>query len=249
MDDFYDALTPFYHLIFPDWDASIRRQGKQLSALIESEWPGSLKALDVSCGIGTQAIALALNGYAVTGSDLSKNAIRRAVKEAAKRNVDIEFSVCDMREAHAHHGTGFDVVVSADNSIPHLLSDNELLAAFKQIYGCLSISGGCLITVRDYEAEEQGANIVKPYGVRIEKGRRYLIFQVWDFKGNIYDLTFFFIEEDLSTQVAVTHAMRSRYYAVSTSRLCELMEEAGFQEVRRIDGVFYQPVLVGTRTG
>ena len=73
--------------------------------------------LDVSCGIGTQAIALALNGYAVTGSDLSKNAIKRAAEEAAKRNVDTEFSVCDMREAHAHHGTGFDVVVSADNSI------------------------------------------------------------------------------------------------------------------------------------
>ena len=128
-----------------------------------------------------------------------------------------------------------------------MLSDDELLAAFRQLYGCLSIGSGCLITVRDYEAEEQGTNIVKPYGARIEKDRRYLIFQVWDFKENIYDLTFFFIEEDLANQEVVTHTMRSRYYAVSTSRLCELMKEAGFQKVRRIDDVFYQPVLVGTR--
>ena len=247
MDDFYNELAPFYHLIFQDFDASIRHQGKLLSALIESEWPGSKDVLDVSRGIGTQVIALALNGYTATGSDLSENAIKRAAEEAAKRNVDIEFSVCDMREAYAHHGTGFDVVVSADNSIPHLLSDDELSAALNQIYRCLSIGGGCIITVRDYEVEERSTNIVKPYGVRIENGRRYLIFQLWDFKENIYDLTFFFIEEDLSTQEVVTHATRSRYYAVSTSRLCELMEEAGFQNVRRIDGVFYQPVLVGTR--
>ena len=30
---------------------------------------------------------------------------------------------------------------------------------------------------------------------------------------------------------------------VSTDRLCELMVEAGFEQVRRIDEAFYQPVL------
>lgn len=34
---------------------------------------------------------------------------------------------------------------------------------------------------------------------------------------------------------------------IGTDRLCELMREAGFVDVRRIDGAFYQPVLVGTR--
>jgi len=41
--------------------------------------------------------------------------------------------------------------------------------------------------------------------------------------------------------------MRSRYYAIATTRLCELMQEAGLQDVRRIDDTFFQPVLVGTR--
>jgi hypothetical protein len=60
-------------------------------------------------------------------------------------------------------------------------------------------------------------------------------------------LTFFFVVENLSTREVKTHAMRSRYYAISTGKLCELMQEAGFHDVRRLDGVFYQPVLVGTR--
>lgn len=42
--------------------------------------------------------------------------------------------------------------------------------------------------------------------------------------------------------------MRSRYYAVSTGKLLALMQRAGFENVRRLDEVFYQPVLVGTRS-
>jgi SAM-dependent methyltransferase len=247
MTNFYDQLTPFYHLIHQDWDASVRRQGQQLSALIETEWPGSRRVLDVSCGIGTQAIGLALCGYSVTASDLSAKEIARARQEATKWGMDICFSVCDMRQAHAHHGSGFDIVVSCDNSLPHLLTDQDLLAALKQMLACLSAGGGCIITVRDYEREERGRNLVKPYGVRVEDDKRYLLFQVWDFEGEIYDLTFFFIEEDLTTQEVKTQAMRSRYYAIATGKLCDLMREAGFQNVKRIDGAFYQPVLVGTR--
>jgi SAM-dependent methyltransferase len=247
MTSFYDELTPLYHLIYQDWDASVRRQGEQLSAIIETEWRAHLTLLDVSCGIGTQAIALAIRGYSVTASDISEREIARARQEAAARGVDIAFSVCDMRQAHTHHGTGFDVVVSCDNSLPHLLTDEDLLVALKQMLACLSVGGGCIITVRDYESEERGRNLIKPYGVRTENGKRYLLFQVWDFEGEHYDLTFFIVEENLLTQDVKTHAIRSRYYAISTTRLCELMRKAGFHNVRRIDGAFYQPVLVGTR--
>jgi len=247
MPDFYDQLTPFYHLVYRDWDASVRRQGEQLAAVIEAEWPSSRKILDVSCGIGTQAIGLAMHGYSVNASDLSEKAIERARQEARNRNAEVSFSVCDMRDAHAHHGTGFDVVVSGDNSVPHLLTDEEILLALTQMTSCLAAGGGCLITVRDYEREERGTNLVKPYGVRVENGHRYLLFQVWDFEGERYDLTFFFVDENLATGEVETHAMRSKYYAISTHRLCGLMQQAGLRNVRRLDGVFYQPVLVGTR--
>ena len=245
--DFYDRLVPFYHLIYPDWNASIEHQGDQLGALIEAHWPGRQKVLDVSCGIGTQAIALALRGYRVTGSDLSAPAVERARREAAARGLAIDWSVGDMRSAHAHHGTGFDLVVSCDNSLPHLLTDADLLLALRQMRACLKVGGGCVITVRDYAREERGRNLVKPGGVRVENGTRTVLFQVWDFDADQYDLSFFFVAEDLASGAVSTQLLRSRYRAVSTGRLCELMVEAGFDAVRRIDGAFYQPVLVGTR--
>jgi hypothetical protein len=44
-----------------------------------------------------------------------------------------------------------------------------------------------------------------------------------------------------------TRVMRSKYYAIGTDRLMELMRRAGFASVERLDGRFYQPVLVGSR--
>ncbi|CUI03300.1 Methyltransferase [Janthinobacterium sp. CG23_2] len=247
MSDFYDRLTPFYHLIHQDWHASVALQGEQLTRLIDAEWPGKRRLLDVSCGIGTQAIGLARRGFSVAASDLSEKEIERARREAELAGAKVDFSVCDMRRAHEHHGSGFDIVLSCDNSLPHLLTDADLLTALRQMFACVSPGGGFLMSMRDYEREERGVNLVKPYGARTEDGKRYVLFQVWDFEGEHYDLTFYFIEENLATQAVHTHALRSRYYAISTDQMCALMREAGFVQVRRIDGAFYQPILVGTR--
>ena len=247
MANVYDELAPFYHLIFQDWDASMARQGEQLRSIIRSRWPQHQTVLDVSCGIGTQAIALAMKGFQVTASDLSAKAVERAEREAKQRGQDISFSVCDMRDSYAHHAGGFDVVISCDNSLPHLLSDGDILAALKAMHACLRPRGGCLLTVRDYDREPRGRNILKPYGINEENGKRYLGFQVWDFAGDLYDFTLFVIEEDLSSKAIETHAMRSRYYAISTDQLLALMREAGFQQLAKLDEVFYQPVLVGTK--
>jgi SAM-dependent methyltransferase len=185
-----------------------------LSALLEAEWPGHGKrVLDVACGIGTQAIALAMRGYSVTTSDLSVKAVERARQEAEKSGVAIDLSVCDMRRAHAHHGSGFGAVICCDNSLPHLLSDQDMLIAPGQMRDCLAVGGGCIVTVRDYEREARGRNLVKSQGARVENDRRSLVFQVWDFEGDHYDLTLCVVEENLSTREVTTHSMRSRYYA------------------------------------
>src|SRR5262245_2104355 len=104
MSSFYDELASLYHLIYPNWDESILRQAGQLTEIIRDRWGASARSiLDVSCGIGTQAIGLAKLGFVVTASDLSTGAISRAKHEAQHRNASVDFSVCDMREAYDHH--------------------------------------------------------------------------------------------------------------------------------------------------
>lgn len=58
---FHDELAAHYDLMYADWDASITRQGKALDALPASALgPGPHTVLDNACGIGTQALGLAL---------------------------------------------------------------------------------------------------------------------------------------------------------------------------------------------
>jgi hypothetical protein len=152
-----------------------------------------------------------------------------------------------MRAAYRHHGGGFDLVLSCDNSITHLLSDDDIVQALRQMHACVRPGGGCLLSIRDYDKEERGTGIVKPYGIRNENGKRYVVFQVWDFDGPLYDLSMYFVEDDGQADVSRTQIMRTRYYAISPSRLLELMSEAGFVDTQRLDERFYQPVLVGTR--
>ncbi|HET7460624.1 MAG TPA: class I SAM-dependent methyltransferase [Longimicrobium sp.] len=247
MSDFYDRLAPFYHLIFPDWDASIARQARALDAVIRARLgDGPRHVLDVSCGIGTQALGMAALGHHVTASDLSPGAVARAREEAARRGLTIPFSVADMRAAHEHHGGGWDVVLCADNSLPHLLSDDEILAALRQFHACTRPGGLCLVSVRDYAAMPR-SDEVQPYAVREEDGVRYVILQHRAWRRDRYEMTFYIIE-DRGADTVLTHALRSRYYAVTIGRLLELMRAAGFATAERLDGAFYQPLLVATRT-
>lgn len=170
---FYGDLASLYHLIYPDWEQSVQRQAQDLDSLIRKTWGNGMHSmLDVSCGIGTQSIGLARLGYEVTASDLSPEEIVRAIGEAARRGLKINFSVADMRDSFTHHARRFDIVLSCDNSLPHLLTDDDILLAFRQFLQCLRPGGGCFVSVRDYEKEDLSKQQVKPYGIREENGVR-----------------------------------------------------------------------------
>jgi SAM-dependent methyltransferase len=246
--DFYEQLSPFYHLIYPDWAASMQRQASQLDSVIRELWGDRIKTiLDAACGVGTQAIGLAQLGYRVAASDISPVPLERAKREAASRGVAVNFSLADLRALSSGHSTTFDLVIACDNSIPHLLSDDEIRAAFREMYSCAADGGGCLVSVRDYDPSEAGTKVV-PYGLRTDGDRRFVIFQVWEYQGPIYNLAMYFVE-DAGGPECTTHVMRSRYYAVPVERLVELMTQGGFQDVRRIDGRFFQPLIVGFKNG
>lgn len=246
--DFYDALAPFYHLIFPDWEASIARQAAALDEVIRAETAEAAErtVLDVACGIGTQALGLAALGYRVTASDLSDGAVARLRDEAARRGVEIEAKVADMRVAWDAHGRTFGVVLCADNALPHLLTDAEIVDALRGFHRCTAPGGICLVSIRDYEAVDLRTARMHPYGVREEGGARWVLFQVWDPRPPLYETSMYVVEDRGGAGVR-TRVMRATYYALPVPRLVELMRQAGFVDVRRLDGAFFQPLVVGRR--
>lgn len=247
--DLYDKLAPFYHLIYEDWEGDIALQAAQLAAIIKAHWGNGVQTiLDVACGIGTQALGLAQLNYQVAASDLSPAALARAQQEAAKRGVKIAFSVADMRHVYSHYQQQFDVVIAGDNAVPHLLTDDDILQALQQFFQCTRPGGGLILTVRDYDREERTGIQLRPEGVRIKNGQRDIVFQVWAFQGDIYELSIYIVS-DKGAGECVTQVMRGHYYAIGADKLMKLMAQAGYEQVTRLDDIFFQPVLIGTKSG
>src|ERR1700722_11388620 len=95
--------------------------------------------------------------------------------------------------------------------------------------------------VRDYENIERKTPDVRPHGLRYEDGNRFVIVQVWEWEADQYDVRMYITSESATGECA-TRMFRSRYYAVSITRLSELLQEAGFVDVERRDAVLFQPV-------
>ncbi len=244
---FYDDIADLYHLVYADWPASIALQAAILDSILEeSIGEGPHQILDVSCGIGTQTIGLASMGHRLTASDLSPSSVARARREVETRGLHVAFSVGDMRECDRRHDAKFDVVLSADNAVPHLLGDDEIRDAFRAMHNCVRPNGVAVITVRDYAREDRTTPQLRPFGVRPITGGQCVVFQVWHFDGDQYDVAMYFVQEREHRDPEVT-VSRSRYYAVDTNKLSALMGEAGFVDVRRIDERYFQPVLLARK--
>jgi SAM-dependent methyltransferase len=249
---FYDDLAELYHWVYADWERSIGVQGEALAGVLRERWSPCERVLDAACGIGTQAMGLAAAGFQVTGSDLSDGAVARARREAAARGLTIDFSVADLRALSAVHAPdppGWDAVLACDNAIPHLLTDGEILRAFREMRALVRPGGGCIISARDYSEVEKGGTRMVPYGSRETPDGQLHLFQIWDFVDDErYDVAFWFVHEPPPGSDAEprTRVFRSRYYTVGLDRLAELLEEAGFRDVERLDGRFFQPLLMAT---
>jgi hypothetical protein len=140
-------------------------------------------------------------------------------------------------------------VLSADNSIPHLLSDDAIREALGNFYQCTRPGGITILGVRDYLTEERSSPRLVPYGFRSDRGDRYFVVQTRDWDGDFYDVAMYFIREVRGSKPATVIAGSSRYYAVQIDRLVSLLEEGSFIDIHRLDGVLYQhqPVLVARR--
>ncbi len=244
---FYDALAPWYHLVYQDWEAAIARQGEALASLLAAEWgTGVRRVLDAAVGVGTQALGLAGRGYEMIGCDLSSVAVRRSKTETARRGLGMRCLVADLRSL-AMRSASVDAVLACDNALPHLLSEDEIRVALIECLRCLRHQGGCVISLRDYGSPPASGTVeTKDYGDRIWADRACRLRQVWRWRGELYDMVFELVATDRTGEVLMT-TPQTTYFAMAPSRVATLMEEVGFKDVRRLDGCLFQPVLVGTR--
>jgi SAM-dependent methyltransferase len=247
--EFYDRLSPEYRDNMGwDWEAESRRQGECLDGFLANEMgrPGPYTLLDCTCGIGTQAIGLALQGHQVHASDLSSVSVERARQEAKGLGVSMGFSVADFRDLGATISKKFDVILSCDNAIAHCLSDDDLSAALASIRTQLNPDGLLLLSLRDYDALLADKRHFNNQHVHDRPDGRRVVFQLWDWANDdrSYRNHQFLIKEN-NGQYELKH-FETVLRVLLHDEIITAVRAADYKDVRWHDpeeSGYYQPIV------
>jgi glycine/sarcosine N-methyltransferase len=246
--EFYDALAEDYHLIFEDWDRSIEYQRGVLTGLVRDRLPDARRILDCACGIGTQALGFSRSGFRTVGSDLSRRAIGRAAREAARRELPASFFVSDMRALPVADGA-FDAVVALDNALPHLPSAADHRAAVASMGVACRAGGMVMVSVRDYGAALVEKPTAEPPRVWGEPGDRRVVLPIWTWLDDrTYELVHVTGREAAGAWRFATRT--ARYRAVRVEEVADAFREAGLTAVETLapsESGYYQPLILGFR--
>ena len=197
--EMYDAFSVNYDY-FVDWPGRLAVEMPFIEQQLKAV--AARGVLDVACGTGKHALALAERGYAVVGVDLSSGMIERARANAAAAGVDVRFEVAGFGElAVTLRGRvpqlgkpgpeapgspvsrpGFDAVLCLGNSLPHLQTRDELAAALADFAACLRTGGLLLIQNRNFDAVMARRDRWMPLQAHQESGQEWLFVRFYDFE-------------------------------------------------------------------
>ena len=113
--------------------------GAHLPYYVELARQTSGDVLELACGTGQLTVPIATAGFPTVGLDLSAHMLTTARERAATANVSVEYVLADMRNFDL--GRKFALIFIARNSLLHLHSTEDLLAAFAAVRRHLAPGG------------------------------------------------------------------------------------------------------------
>jgi 2-polyprenyl-3-methyl-5-hydroxy-6-metoxy-1,4-benzoquinol methylase len=114
---------------------------------------GSGRALDLGCGSGFQAVALARRGFTVTAVDLSDTLLAELKRYAA--GLAVETVAGDIVDA-ASFGAGYELAVCMGDTLTHLVSKDDVAKMFAGCRSALDGGGRLIVGWRDLTHELDG---------------------------------------------------------------------------------------------
>lgn len=178
---FYDAIADFYPLFYKDWDIKLEREGLTLRSIFRNK--GVETVLDVGCGPGTQSIPLAKLGFDVTGVDPSCGLLEKAKRNAQSHGVSIRWQQGDFLSLTDSVDGPFDAVVCKGNSLPHLLTDDEIELAIQSFYRLLRPGGVMVIGLRDFDAMlSHRPRFLPGLDHRDANDNEFITFDIWEWE-------------------------------------------------------------------
>ena len=144
----FDELALIYDQSI-NWAQRLQRELPLLRNLIHNKKVARI--LDLACGSGRHAVALAKEGHEVIGLDLSSQMISAAQVCAQENNVQVRFYVANMEKANTTVKGPFDLILCLGNSLALLPSLESLQKTLKGMHRLLSKSGYFISQTLNFE--------------------------------------------------------------------------------------------------
>jgi len=177
----YDAFSADYDR-FVDWPGRLTYELPFIERQLKSV--GAKRVLDAACGTGQHAIALAERGFELVGADLSQGMIEQAERNAAAAGVDAHFITAGFGQLTPNTNGDFDALLCLGNSLPHVLTQDELAVSLVDFAAVLRPGGLLLIQSRNFDAVLVGRERwMEPQSHR-QGEQEWLFFRFYDYEAD-----------------------------------------------------------------
>jgi len=203
------------------------RMAELLPSVLERFGAKPQRILDLACGEGTFAVAMAKKGFQVTGVDLSPHMLQFAREHAKKENVSVEFLLQDIRSLSFVER--FDLVTCWYDSLNYILELEDLEKTFSGVWRALEKAGLFIFdmnTIYGLAVNWQQ----RPCNVQQDTSELFEIHRpIYDFEKNIATLriTGFVKEGNGWTRIEEEHKERG----YSLEEIKQSLKKIGFQEL------------------
>lgn len=193
----FKEYAKFYDALYQDKNYHV--EADYIDSLIKNYAPTARKVLDVGCGTGNHSIALAQQGYDVSGIDLSYDMVEFARKKMiAKSKESISFDVGDVRRLSSE--VKYDVILLLFHVFDYITDPFDVNCVVKAIHGALAPGGICILDFWHTPAVKESS---RELGFKEAQSDSYKIFRIsktsFDFQLSLAKVKFLLFAESLSS--------------------------------------------------
>ena len=224
----------FDHAI--DWSKRLDQEIPFLRAWLKS-WNARL-VVDMACGSGRHCVALAAQGFRMTGVDSDLLMLAAASRHALVQGLSVDpeaaagsavFLSGDLRRTPTLERQ--DAVLCLGNSLCLLADRDEVLQALRSFHALLPTKGGIILHLLNYTRFQDPAHAFFPLKTDLENGRpRRHYLKMIEHKGGEAIVHLVLIEEEAGQWSR--RVKSDRLLILEATDLQELVLRAGFGEVQ-----------------